>query len=107
MQEITGRIFLLLSFSNFSAKTWLEFSVQLIQNCSPDSGLSNGAIKSIKVRYKRCSISPQSYPCRNYGKNGFSELQENAAEINIFVYHSTGNDERSPNMCTALKSVRN
>uniref|UniRef100_A0A914XNE7 Uncharacterized protein n=1 Tax=Plectus sambesii TaxID=2011161 RepID=A0A914XNE7_9BILA len=37
-----------------------EFSVQLIQDCSPDSGLSNGAMKSIKLVLEQCSIASQS-----------------------------------------------
>ena len=41
---------------------------KLPQDCSPDSGLSNGAIKSINVAHGRCSISAQSYPCQKYGK---------------------------------------
>ena len=61
--------FYFFSFSHFSTKTCSEFSVLLIQNCSPNSALSNGAIKSIKVAHIQCSVLAQSYPSQKYGKS--------------------------------------
>ena len=62
-------------------------------------------LKSVSVYGSQ--IEPEVGPRQNYGKNGFTEISEDAIKINISVYHSIENDERTPKLTEILKLVQN
>ena len=95
----------------FRSLVFWSFRPKLVQN-SPSSLLRiivlmqgyrtvSSKLKSVSVYGSQ--IESEVGPRLKYGKNGFSEIQEDAIKVNISLYHSTGNDERNPKICRLLK----
>ena len=70
---------------------------------SPNSGLSNGAIKNVKLMRVRAANRARTWYVLNLPKKGIPATLAERNEINVFIYRSTGNDEGNQKMCAELR----